>query len=184
MNNTAFDYLRTFKQVSDETESLVMRNVKNRFPDLSMGDLHTVFERGVSGDYGKFVVADPQTILGWVREYKNKTKVSNYLDGGLLDPNTDIKSENYHPDVEGWMKEANKAFISFLNGTSESYFHPHIYDRMMCDKKIEFNAYMKYYKESDNIWEGVKKAKQLVLRDVFLTYRSNGYNTVYFIKNK
>lgn len=184
MTNSAFEYLRTFKQVSPETETLVMRTVKYRFPDTSISELQTIFERGVMGDYGKFIVADPQTILGWVKEYKNKNVTSNYLESGLLNPDEDIKSQNYHPDVDGWMKESNKAYLAFLGGTKETYFHPHVYDRMMCDKKIEFNAYMKYYQDNGNLWQDVKAAKQKILRDTFLTYKSNGYNTVYFIKPK
>lgn len=184
MRNSAFDYLRTFKKVEDETENLVMATVKKRYPDLSLGDLHVIFERGVSGDYGKFVVADPQTILGWVKEYKTKTKVSNYLDTGLLNPTEPLLSDNYPHDLDAWMKEVNKAYLAFLNGTSEAYFHPGIYDRMMLDGKINLNAYMKYFKETGELWDDVRRAKQLVIRDTFLSFRSNGYNTVYFIRTK
>ncbi len=36
MNNPAFEYLRQFKKVSDESEELVMKVVKKRYPEISL----------------------------------------------------------------------------------------------------------------------------------------------------
>ena len=50
MSNAAFDYLRTFKQVSEETEDLVIRKIRTRYPELTMKQVIECFENGVCGD--------------------------------------------------------------------------------------------------------------------------------------
>lgn len=168
---SAFDYLRQFKEVDPETERLV----KKKTYGIPESQLLDIFERGISGDFGKVYKCDPQTILGWVADWrKGQDRKENYLSTGLLDPSKkhfDLKNED-------WMREANKCFTAFLSGTSEQAFHPGVYDRMMLDGKIQLNACMKYlgkgYQDSEVI-----SAKQKVLRDVFLTYKSNGWSKVY-----
>jgi len=168
---TAFDYLRQFKDVDPETERLV----KKKTYGISETQLLTIFEKGISGDYGKVYKCDPQTILGWVADWrKGQDKSGNYLQTWLLDPTGkyfDLKNED-------WFREANKCLTAFLSGTGEACFNPGVYDRMMLDGKIQLNACMKYlgkgYQDSEVI-----SAKQKVLRDVFLTYKSNGWSKVY-----
>jgi hypothetical protein len=173
MGNQAFEFLRQYKQVSPETEELVLKRAKN----ISTVDLVKIFENGISGQYGKVYSCDPQTLLGWIEaSHKSRNASGAYLDKGLLPATVKITDREYLSSVDDWCKEANKCLTSFLNGVSESYFHPHVYDRMMLDGKISLNACMKYV-TGDNVDE----AKQRVLRDVFLTYKSKGWNQVYFV---
>lgn len=174
MNNQAFEFLRQHKNVSTETEELVLERVNGR---VSTVEMVKIFKDGISGQYGKVYSCDPQTLLGWIEaSQKAKNSSGAYLDKGLLPPSVSLVDKEYLSSVDDWCKEANKCFTSFLNGVSESYFHPHVYDRMMLDGKIQLNTCMKYVK-GDNVTE----AKQKVLRDVFLTYKSNGWNRVYFV---
>jgi len=164
--NPAFEHLRKFKPVSADTEELCMR----KFRGLKNSDLLEAFENGISGRYGKVYSLDPQTIIGWVDQHKKKNTV--YLDKGLLDPN-----KNYFElGVDDWIKEANKCYIAYLNGTGEACFHPGVYDRMMLDRKIEINACAKYLNDD---FSNVTEAKQKVLRDKFGWMRSHGWNDVY-----
>ncbi len=48
--NPAFEYLRQFKKVSDESEELVMKVVKKRYPEISLNELVNIFEQGITGD--------------------------------------------------------------------------------------------------------------------------------------
>lgn len=173
--NPAFELLRKYKKVDSETESLVLKRIKGT---ISQDDLLTIFEKGVAGEYGKFIVADPQTLLGWVNQFKaSKNKPSNYLSSGLLDPSTAITSVNYPQKTEDWCREANKCFTAFLNGVTVFNFHPHVYDRMMLDGKITANAYKKYLTGIDE--NAVEKAKQSFLKEVFSAYRQKGWTKVY-----
>ncbi len=43
--NPAFEYLRQFKKVSDESEELVMKVVKKRYPEISLNELVNIFEQ-------------------------------------------------------------------------------------------------------------------------------------------
>jgi hypothetical protein len=182
----AFDYLRQFHEVDEPTQKLV---IKKTF-GLKESELLTIFEKGISGEFGKVYKADPQTILGWVDKYQaTKNSNKNYLESGLVNPLEPVTGMNYPQSTEQWHKEANKALLSFLNGVSESNFHPHIYDRMMLDGKIEPGVSAKYYNGPDPTNENLDlvsielgKAKQKILRDVFLSYKSRGWTTVYFIK--
>lgn len=171
--NPAFEFLRKHKQVTDETEALVMKRVKGR---LSSSELFSVFENGITGQYGKVYSLDAQTLVGWVAEFlRGKESPKNYLSSGLLPVD--------YPtwEVVDWDKEANKCFTAFLNGVSEANFNPGVYDRMMVDGKIKLNAYMEFFTDSGDTAKQVIAAKQRVLRNVFLTYKSNGWTTVYFI---
>lgn len=177
--NPAFEFLRKHKPVSDETETLVMKKTLGR---ITQSELFTVFENGISGQYGKVYSLDPQTLLSWVEAYKRgKNSSKSYMESGLVNPSVGMCHPDYPGGLDDWHKEANKCLTSFLNGVSESHFHPHVYDRMMLDGKIKINDCLKYlekeYEEKD-----VTAAKQKVLRDVFLSYKSNGWTQVYFIK--
>lgn len=171
--NPAFALLRKYKQCDPDTENLVMKKFKNR---VSQDDLITIFEKGVSGEYGRFIQADPQTLIGWISKFLGaKNNSENYLSAGLLSVD--------HPawDNIEWNKEVNKCYTAFLNGVHESNFHPAIYDWMLLDGRIELNAYLKHFKETGDEPMDIRKAKQTVIRNLFLTYKSNGWNTVYFI---
>jgi hypothetical protein len=177
--NPAFDLLRKYKPCEQHTEELVMKHIRGK---ISNTELITVVEKGVIGEFGKFVVADPQTIIGWITAYqKSKEKTENYLETSLIDPSTRILDLKYPSNAEAWFKEANKCFIAYINGVHQSNFHPHVYDRMMLDGKISLNAYLHFYKSSSDVEESVKRAKQEVLAAVFSDYRSRNWSTVYFI---
>ncbi len=80
--------------------------------------------------------------------------------------------------IGGWNKEVNKGYTAFLNGVSTKEMHPHIYDRLMVDGKIQLNAYLKYYKDK------VDEAKQMILHDYFQEQKKKGFTYIYFIKNE
>ncbi len=42
--NPAFEYLRQFKKVSDESEELVMKVVKKRYPEISLNELVNILD--------------------------------------------------------------------------------------------------------------------------------------------
>lgn len=173
--NPAFDFLREHKNVSEATEVLVMKRL-NR--SMSQNELLTVFENGLAGDYGKVIVVDAQTILGWISQYRSqRNSAANYLQSPLLP--IDIPS---YENVD-WDKEANKCFYAFLNGIDVSHFHPCVYDRMMIDGKIQTNAYLKYFKPTGNDNKDIIEAKQMMLKDVFQNYKNNGLQFIYLIIN-
>lgn len=192
--NPAFELVRQFKEVSTDVEKLVMKVVSSKY-SVTSSDLVKAFEKGVSGEYGKFIMADPQTLINWVGKFVNeKSSAKNYLESGLLDPSTKPSSLGYPRTTDDWCKEANKCFTAFLNGVGCEYFHPHVYDRMLLDNKIELNAYKKYCKEdidkyffskddemNDYINNHVNPAKQKILRDIFAGYKSKGWSSVYVI---
>lgn len=175
MKDIAFEFLNQFVDVSEQTEELVLKIIKKKFPDLGPSTLVTIFEKGVSGDYGKLYKADPQTIIGWIEKYQSgKDNSKSYYESDLLPPDTHITSAYYPQKYEDWMKEANKAFTKYLNGTDVSNFHPHIYDRLMCDGRIEMNSYQKHGQDVD-------RAKQLVLKQYFEKCKRQGHSQIYHI---
>jgi hypothetical protein len=173
--NSAFELLRNFKEVSEETEKLVLAIVSRKHRDLTIKELSQIFESGIAGEYGKIYTLDPQTILSWIDKYeKNKNSAKDYLEGPLLSVNT--------PGFEtiDWLKEANKCYQAFLRGISEIYFHHCVYDRMMLDDKIKLNAYRKFY-QGDDINE-IHRAQQKIIKEVFMKMKDQGLTYVYFIK--
>ena len=183
ITNPAFELVRRHKEVTPETETLVLKQVKNK---VSQTELINIFENGISGVYGKVYQADPQTLIGWVDKYtRSKHSDKNYLDTSLCDVNMN-QAESWD-----WDKEANKCFLAYMSGVNENLFHPCVYDRMMIDGKIEISAYEKYYKIPDGLifdsplWPDalakVKAAKQKILRDVFAQHKRMGWQTIYFI---
>jgi hypothetical protein len=176
ISNTAFEFLRSQKNVEPATEDFVLRRLKGK---CTGADMLTAFENGIGGQYGKVYSLDAATLIGWVEKHQqSKNSSRGYMETGLLNP----EDPRFDLTNDDWIKEANKCFTSFLNGVSESHFHPFVYDRMMLDQKIDINAYLKHFREGDDERREVVKAKQLVLRDVFLTYKSNGWTQVYLIR--
>lgn len=174
--NPAFEMIRQHKKVSEETEALVMKKVRGRITNT---ELMQVFEDGLSGKYGKVYSMDPETLIGWVNKHEvEKNSAKNYLDSALL-PISTLGRENID-----WWKEANKCYRAFLNGVSEQYFHPCVYDRMMLDDKgIKLNDYSKYVPTGTVIDENFDPTiyKQKVLKDVFRKFKDEGKTWIYFI---
>jgi len=177
MSNPAFEYLRQFKKISNETENLVIKIIRKRYPEISMNELVTIFENGITGEYGKVYSLDPETIIDWVRTFTNKKgQQRSYYDTPLLTADISIYDSRYPDKQDEWNKEVNKGFTAYLNGVSTKEMHPHLYDRLMVDGKIEFEAYLKYYNGS------VDLAKQMILNDFFYEQKKKGYNYIYYIK--
>ena len=185
--NTAFEFLREHKDVKPEVENLVIKKIRGR---VSNHELLTIFEDGISGKYGKVYSLDAQTLIDWVNKAQAaKNRSGAVLDSNLLDPSTPVSSINYPSSPKEWYLETNKAFTAYLSGVSESNFHPHIYNRLMCDipAKIELGAMKKYKPEGyPNNWESRKqdidKAMQLAVRDYFAECKSKGYTYIYHPK--
>jgi hypothetical protein len=194
INNPAFELLRKHKQVTAETENLVLKQIRNK---VTSNELFTIFENGISGKYGKLYSADVQTLIGWVDDYlKSRNSPKNYLQTGLA-PVTMSKNENWD-----WNKEANKCYAEFLRGTHESNFHPCVYDNMMLAGKIQKDSYLKFYKGispedverlckvDEGYFESISwvevqneitKAKQTVIKNLFSEFKLKGYETIYFL---
>ncbi len=182
ITNIAFDFLRKHKQVSEEVEKLVLQKVKNR---VSNTELVTIFENGISGQYGKVYSLDAATLIGWVNQYQaSKSKSVGTLGGNLLNPNIPTTSAYYPQSYKDWQIEVNKAYTAYLSGVSETEFHPDIYQRLMCDipARIELGAIKKYV--PDDYWlklspAEINKAMQLCIRDYFAECKSRGWDSVY-----
>lgn len=175
--NPAFEMIRKHKKVEQETENLVLKLSRGK---ISQDEMITAFENGISGQYGKFISADSQTLMSWINQFlSGKNKSSNYLESGLLDPEMKVTAHHYPQKAEDWCKEANKCFTAFLNGVQPSNFHPHVYDRMMLDGKIMLNAYKKYLNGIDE--NAVNRAKQFILKEIFSEYKQKGWASVYLI---
>jgi hypothetical protein len=115
--------------------------------------------------------------LDWIRKHiTNKGQQRSYYEQPLLTADVSMYDNRYPEKQEDWNKEVNKAFTSFLNGTSTTQMHPHIYDRLMVDGKIPLNAYLKHYTNDVTI------AKQQTLKDYFATCKDKGFTYIYFIK--
>jgi len=176
----AFEYIRKFKTVSDETEILVKKVIKKKFPDITPNDLVTIFENGLSGEYGKMYSADPQTLIGWIEDFmKTRGKKGSYLSDGLLDPNIKITDREYPNSTVDWQKEVNKAYIKNLVGTNPSNFHPDLYDRLMMDNFIHRDAFVFFLERGGDEMAQIVKAKQITLSKFFEVCKSKGWNQIY-----
>lgn len=174
-----FELIRKYKTCEEHTEKLVLKKARGR---VSQDELITIFEKGIAGEYGKFIYADPQTLLGWIEKFVNqKNNSKNYLETGLLSVNTHITSHNYPVQPEDWHKEANRCYTAYLNGVSETNFHPHVYDRMLLDGFIVMNAYLKHFSPTGSESGDIMLAKQKILKDIFAMHKKQGKNFIYFI---
>lgn len=176
---TPFDYLREFKNITSETEALVRKKTGY----IKDSELMQIFENGITGKYGKVYTLDPQTLIGWVNQFNNsKTKADNYLNSGLLNPETKVTDINYPQTSDDWKKETNKAFAAYLNGVTN--FHHDIYNHLVCDSKITIGYLKKYtpaeYPHCDNV--KIKAAMKQAVIDYFGRCRNNGWNQIYFIR--
>ncbi len=117
MINQAFEYLRQFKKVTNETEQLVIKVLKKRYPEISMNELVSIFESGISGDFGKIYNLDPETIIDWVRTYVNrKGEKRSYYETPLLTAEISIYDQRYPEKQEDWNKEVNTIVHNQLLG--------------------------------------------------------------------
>jgi hypothetical protein len=163
VTSPAFDLIRQFKEVSPETERLVLKNIRNR---MTQDDFFKAVEKGIAGEFGKFYSADPQTIIAWANKYIAQSQENqNYLETGLVPVNTRMTDRDYPLTPEDWRKEVNKCFNSFKRGVSSDYFHPHCYDRLICDARIPLN-YLEKFGKSETDSE-VMKSKQKALNQYF-----------------
>lgn len=180
--NPAFELIRKHKPCNDDTEELVMKRIRGK---ISAVDLITAFENGLAGDYGTLYKADPQTLIDWVDQFLSKrNSAKNYLGAPLLSPNISITHPLYPTTIDEWHKEINKCYTCFLNGVTEDNFHPDCYSRLTMDSRIEFYSCDKYYQKSNKTDNDFKVAKQLSLRDYFLTCKAKGWTFIYFIEQK
>lgn len=179
VNTPAFDLVRKFKELSPDTERLVLKKVRNR---ATQDDIFNAFEKGVSGDYGKFIAADPQTLITWVNKFlSEKSDSKSYLESGLIPVNIKYADRRYPLDADDWKKEVNKCYHAFLNGVSSEHFHPLCYTQMQFDDKIALNEYRKET-QSDEI-EQIHRAQQRVMAEKFAQYKKLGYENVYLINS-
>lgn len=179
IRNAAFEFLRQHKDVEQSTEELVIKKLRGKF---SQDELLTIFENGISGQYGKVYSCSADTLMGWINKYESeKNSDQNYITSPLCDVNV--------PSWESWdwAKETNKCYHAFLNGVSYENFHPCVYDNLMLEGKIPIESYQNYYKFKQDVdyTEQVKeinRAKQRVLLDVFKRYKSYGYSDIFSIR--
>jgi hypothetical protein len=190
MRNPAFEFLRQFKQVSEVTEELVTKNLKKKFPNLTIEQLTDIFEKGISGDYGKVYAMDVQTILGWVEDFmRNQGSQKHYLDSGLLDPSIHITDVRYPTGIREWNQEVNKCYNSYLKGVKPEYFHPHVYDRLVMDNKIHHSDFIKYmssdaqtmYKDGqyESVGIDIRRGKHKSIEVYFNYHREQGHDKIY-----
>lgn len=178
MSNAAFDYLRSFKPVSEETEDLVIRKVRSRYPELTIKNVIECFENGVCGDYGDYYSLDPRTLLGWIAKYvSNNQAPDKYINQALVKPNLQITDSGYPTSPEQWMKETNKAYSSYLKNDDVTLFHPDIYDRLSLDQRIDREDCTKYIEKNYHI----PFAKQTAVGDYFKKCKENGLLKIYSI---
>ncbi len=190
MRNPAFEFLRQLKQVSEVTEELVTKNIKKKFPNLTIEQLTEIFEKGISGDYGKVYAMDVQTIIGWVEDYmRRQGSAKHYLEAGLLDPSIHITDVRYPTGIREWNQEVNKCYNSFLKGVKPEYFHPHVYDRLVMDNKIHHSDFIKYmssdaqtmYKDGqyELVGTDIRRGKHQSIANYFNKQRDQGFDKIY-----
>lgn len=190
MRNPAFEMLRQFKQVSEVTEELVTKNLKKKFPNLTIEQLTEIFEKGISGDYGKVYAMDVQTILGWVEDFMRKQgSQKHYLDSGLLDPSIHITDVRYPTGIREWNQEVNKCYNSYLKGVKPENFHPHMYDRLVMDNKLHHSDFIKYmssdaqtmYKDGqyESVGIDIRRGKHKSIEVYFNYHRDQGHDKIY-----
>ena len=181
MTNPAFEYLRLFKEVKPVTEDLVLKTIKRKYPNATFDDLTNAFELGLTGEFGKVYSADPQCLINWVEEYMNKKKVkSSYYEDALLDSTIHITDRRYPTRTDDWLKEVNKCYTAYLSGVSTTEMHPHVYDTLVMDRKVERDYFEKYLPNKEYHPADIRKAKHLSMRDFFEYAKSIGKDKIYF----
>jgi len=179
INIPAFELLRKFKEVLPETERLVLKKVRNV---VTTDELAKIFEKGIAGEYGKFIAADPQTLLSWVSKHNAaKNSSQNYLSAGLLPVNAKMSHPDYPLTPLDWQKEVNKCYRAFCNGVFYDNFHPLVYTQMQMDDYIRLNEYLEYT-QSGNL-DQIHLAQQKAVGKKFSQFKEQGKQYVYYISN-
>lgn len=177
ITSPAFEILRRYYPCDQSTEEFILKRINN---SVSQNDLVQIVENGISGQFGKVYKADPQTVLGWVDEWRKSSKNGLRNDSGLLDPFTPITSPNYPTGIYSWYREVNKCYSAHLKGLSEAHFHPDIYDRLVMDGKLKIRD-MNEHKKSDNDFD-VIKAKQITAKMFFIEMQKRNVQTIYYVE--
>ena len=179
MTNPAFDYLRQFKEVKPATEELVLKTLKRKYPNITINDMSNAFELGLTGEFGKVYSADPQCLIGWIEEYMTKQKSKgSYYDERLLDNTIGLTDRRYPTRTEDWCKEANKCYTAYLKGVNVTTMHPHVYDRLVIDRKIDRDALDSFLPDNYKP-EDIRKAKYSILKQFFDYAKSTGADKIY-----
>jgi hypothetical protein len=180
IHSPAFELLRKHHTCEAETQDFVMRRIGN---SISQNELFNVFENGISGMYGKLYKADPQTLIGWVDEYRKTLKTGkNYLQTGLMDVNVSILDQRYPSSLIEWQKEVNKCFEAHLRGVTENYFHPDIYDRLVLDGKLKSGSMKENLPIKNNYEdEDYNQAKQITVKMYFIQCQLHGFTNIYYV---
>jgi hypothetical protein len=181
MTNPAFEYLRLFKEVKPVTEDLVLKTLKRKYPNMTFDELTNAFELGLTGEFGKVYSADPQCLIGWVDEYMNKNKSKrSYYEDALLDNTIGITDRRYPTRTEEWLKEVNKCYTAYLKGVSTTEMHPHVYDTLVMDRKVERDYFEKYLPNKEYHPADIRKAKHQSMKDFFEWAKSLGNDKIYY----
>jgi hypothetical protein len=183
--NPAFEYLRQFKPVGPETETLVLKKTRGT---VSSAELMTIFENGMAGQYGKVYQLDPPTLMGWVDKYlTGKEKSANYLSSPLMDPTEPVTSIKYPRNQDEWKRETNKAYHAYLNGVSHDAIHPHLYHHLVCDNRIQHNdmsrrmpkGYADKWDPEQGETDEMKRAYRASITHYFAKCKSYGWSQIY-----
>lgn len=177
--NPAFELLRNHKQVSSETERLVLKKVSGR---IKTPELLQCFENGISGQYGKVYALDPQTLISWVEAFlRAKNASGSYLESPMLPKGVKVTSLAYPQKSEDWNKEVNKAYTAFLNGVPYTDIHPDIYGHLILDGRIPMGSLKKYTPENypECAEHEIEHAQQRVIADYFNKCKANGWAEIY-----
>jgi hypothetical protein len=110
---------------------------------------------------------------------KRSSKKSYYEDA-LLDNTIGITDRRYPTKTEQWLKEVNKCYTAYLKGLSTTEMHPHVYDTLVMDKKIERDYFEKYLPNKEYNPIDIRKAKHLSMRDFFEWAKSVGNDKIYY----
>lgn len=174
-------FVRQWKPVEDSTIDYLIKNIGRKFPLLTVNELNEIISNGISGQYGDFIKADPQTFFKWVYKFQDEqTNTKNYLHSPLL-PSGEPANEN-----TDWCKETNKCYEAFKKGVDSENFHHCVYDRLICDSEIELDTYLKFYKRSADGTEQekneIKIAKRKAINEYFLKQVSHNRPFIYFVR--
>ncbi len=189
MTNPAFSLLREHKEVRAEVETMVMKMAANK---IQLSDMLNAFEKGIAGHYGKFIVADVQTIMSWINRFLGERSSGNsdYLSTPLMSKGCDW--DTYPNTIELWQKEINKAYAAWQSGVSSDNFNHELQYYLVCDGKIKVGDIDKYLKPDylnrfDQMAgpnEEIKQAHKKSLDSFFKQIYASGWKFVYFIKEK
>lgn len=183
-----FEFIRTHKACSAETQILVLKKNAGRLNAVQMLEC---FENGVAGKYGKFLHADAQTLIGWINTYiRERESAKHYLEHGLLPTSSTFGDENYLQSTREWQQEVNRCYQAFTNGVHERNFHAHCYDRMVIDGLIPVDACKQFFEcevttqncDEPEINQMIARAKQQALKKTFARVKKDGFNQVYNLK--